>query len=307
MSEPVSKPDVSVIVPAYRDAAIIDRCVRSVLNQDYPGSFEVVVVASGDSERDRPSVPDDPVVKMIWHPERVPAAVARNEGVREARGDLYAFTDADVVVASDWLGNLVEGSDHGTKIVAGSIDNGTPTNIVGTAEYLCEFIDLHPKRRPATAWHGATANMLIPSGLWQTFGPFVEDLDGGEDTLISVAARRQDRFRFVPSAKVWHFNRTRLSEVLSHQVSIGRFGARLARRSPMKFGFLLRYTALAPLAVIGRVISIYSRVVSWGRELTLRSIIGFPIVIACLLAWGWGLAKEGATLDVRGTRARRPQ
>jgi hypothetical protein len=143
--------------------------------------------------------------------------------------------------------------------------------------------------------------------MWERLGPFPEDLEGGEDTLITGAAREEGRFVFEPSARIVHRNRTRWREVAAHQVMFGRFTAHLGRRGPYKLRPLVRYTPLAPVAAVGRVASIYARVFAWAPELRVRAVLVLPMVVATLAGWGAGLAAEGARLDAArlGLRRRR--
>lgn len=293
--------EVSVVVPAYGAGRTIGRCVESLVNQDHH-DFEVVVVASADRENDLPALDDHPRLRVLTSVPRLGAAAARNRGVAASAGRLVAFTDADVVAPPGWLAALVDASDHGRRVVAGAVRNGTPESAAGTAEYLVEFLDLHPARPPRTAWHGATCNLLVPRALWERYGPFPEDLGGGEDTLLTVRARGEGQFAFAPAADVTHLNRTRVLEVVAHQYGIGKFTAHLGRLGPYKLRPLVRYTALAPLAAAGRVVSIYARVIGWMRGSRLRAAAVFPFVVACMTAWGAGLAVEGRRLDRRARR-----
>ena len=258
------QPTTSVIIPAYR-ASTLTACVERVLAQDYDEPYEVIVCVSADDASQLPALPHDDRLRVLTHVARLSAAAARNRAVAASRGQLLAFIDADAMADVDWLRQLVSASkDH--LCVAGAVLNGTPDSAAGTVEYLVEFLDLHPARPPHTLWHGATCNLLVPRDLWELLGPFPEDLEGGEDTLLTVAARGLDRFVFAPDARVTHLNRTQWSSVFRHQVSFGRFTARLARRSPYKWRPLVRFTALAPIAVLGRIFSIYARVVRWHRD-----------------------------------------
>ena len=185
--------------------------------------------------------------------------------------------------------------------MAGSVLNGTPGSVTGTAEYLVQFLDLAPGRPAATADHGATCNLLVPGPLWARYGPFPEDLGGGEDTLLTAAAHRDGRFRFAPEAAVTHHNRTTVRAVLAHQWNFGRFTARLARRDPsLRYGWLQRSVPLAPLAVAGRLVSIARRS-AWLPRPRRRWLPAAPVVGAALVAWGAGLAAEGV-----GARRSRP-
>jgi hypothetical protein len=211
---------------------------------------------------------------------------------------MLVFVDADVIAPPGWLRSLVAASGDGEKAVAGSVVNGTPASAMGTVEYLVEFLDCHPRRPPATAWHGATCNLLVPCHLWARYGPFPEDLDGGEDTLLTVQLRHDGLFRFAGSAPVIHRNRTTFAAVVRHQYEFGRFTARLGRRTRLyKMGALVRHTALAPLAAAGRVVSLYARVAAWDRENLRRALALAPGVLVALSAWGAGLLQEGLRQD----------
>ncbi|HVA61385.1 MAG TPA: glycosyltransferase [Mycobacteriales bacterium] len=295
-------PITSVIIPAY-GMATLSACVERLLDQRGAEPFEVIVCASADAESELPTLPSHPRLRVLRIVPRLRAAEARNRAVEVSRGRLLAFTDADVFVSRDWLAELTQAS-QGTDCIAGSVVNGTPSSAAGTVEYLVEFLDLHPQRPPRTLWHGATCNLLVPRTLWDELGPFPEDLGGGEDTWFTVAARTHGRFRFAPTAIVSHQNRTGWLAVARHQASFGRFTARLGRRGGYKWRPLVRYTPLAPLAVLGRIISLYARVALWDRTSLARAVRLFPGVVAVLGCWGAGLLAEGARLDFSALRAR---
>jgi GT2 family glycosyltransferase len=295
-ADPPGRPpplDVTVVVPAYRADRTLPAAVAALLAQRTNLSFEVVVVASADPGAPLPGLPADPRLRVVTRVPRLGAAPARNLGAGMAAGAALAFTDADVEVPPGWLDALVAASDGLTRVVAGSVLNGTPGSVAGTAEYLVQFLDLAPGRPAATADHGATCNLLVPGPLWARYGPFPEDLGGGEDTLLTAAAHRDGRFRFAPEAVVTHHNRTTVRAVLAHQWDFGRFTARLARRDPsLRYGWLQRSVPLAPLAVAGRLVSIARRS-AWLARPRRRWLPAAPVVGAALVAWGAGLAAEG--------------
>jgi GT2 family glycosyltransferase len=290
--------EVSIVVPVYRAPPTLSGTIESLLAQGREVSSEVIVVASAEHEQDLPSLSEDPRLRVITHVPGMPAATARNRGAAVACGELLAFADADVVAPSGWLRRLVETSGR-ERCVAGSVLNGTPGSIVGTAEYVIQFLDLHPRRPVRTAWHGATCNMLLPRTLFERHGPFPEDMAGGEDTLLTVALRERGLFVFAPDAPITHLNRTAPRQMLVHQYEFGRFTAQLARRSAYKLRPLVRYWPLAPVAAAGRLVSAYGRVAAWYSGGRMRAVLALPLVIAGLAAWGAGLMTEGLRLSRR--------
>lgn len=87
---------VSVIIPAYNRSRTIERAVKSVLNQTY-SDIEVIVVddCSTDETCDVVRQMKDPRVKLIQLEKNSGACVARNEGIRYAKGALIALQDSD--------------------------------------------------------------------------------------------------------------------------------------------------------------------------------------------------------------------
>lgn len=94
----MSGPQVSVIVPVYKAAATLDRCVESILAQQVPGGLELLLVDDGSPDESGALcdawAQKDARVRAIHQPNRGPSA-ARNTGLENARGRYIGFVDAD--------------------------------------------------------------------------------------------------------------------------------------------------------------------------------------------------------------------
>lgn len=91
-------PNVSVIMPAYNAGKFIAETVESVLRQVYP-SWELIIVDDASSD-DTVAVVQrlasrDARIRLIQLSQNSGAAVARNTGLREARGRYIGFLDCD--------------------------------------------------------------------------------------------------------------------------------------------------------------------------------------------------------------------
>ena len=86
---------ISVIIPLYNKEQIIEKCIQSVLTQDYD-DFEVVIVNDGSTDRSAEIVKriDDSRIRLIEQENGGPSK-ARNIGVKNAKGDWIVFLDAD--------------------------------------------------------------------------------------------------------------------------------------------------------------------------------------------------------------------
>lgn len=104
---------ISIIIPAYNAAAVLQRCLQSVQQQTYK-NFEAIVVNDGSKDGtaeivDRLSSAD-PRFKAI-HQHNQGVSAARNKGLDKASGDFVTFIDADDYVKPDYLQKL-----HGALI-----------------------------------------------------------------------------------------------------------------------------------------------------------------------------------------------
>jgi glycosyltransferase involved in cell wall biosynthesis len=91
---------VSVIIPTHARAILLERAIRSALDQTFK-SFELVVVVDGvdPATVELLSSIDDERVKPIFCETATGGAGARNRGVKEAQGEWVAFLDDD----DEWL------------------------------------------------------------------------------------------------------------------------------------------------------------------------------------------------------------
>lgn len=87
---------VSVIIPTYNRAYIIERAINSVLNQTYE-NFELIIVDDGSQDNTEQIVKSikDKRIRYISLGQNRGPAVARNEGVRQSLYDYIAFQDSD--------------------------------------------------------------------------------------------------------------------------------------------------------------------------------------------------------------------
>jgi len=100
---------LSVIVPAYRCARMLDRCLLGLLASDVErGSWQLIVVDDGSNDETATVARNHGAeVVTITDGPRGPA-FARNRGVELATGDIVVFVDADVVVSPTTLSQFAQ-------------------------------------------------------------------------------------------------------------------------------------------------------------------------------------------------------
>ena len=95
----------SVIVPFLNEEKLIERCLNSLLLQEFDKQdYELIFIDNGSSDRSADIVRRYPVT-LLHEPRRDPY-LARNRGIEMARGQFLAFTDSDCIIDHRWLANL---------------------------------------------------------------------------------------------------------------------------------------------------------------------------------------------------------
>jgi glycosyltransferase involved in cell wall biosynthesis len=90
-----STPDVSVVIPCYRQAQFVRDALDSVAAQTFRGRVEVIVVDDGCPEGSGDVAAAHPSRPIVVRQTNRGVAGARNRGIQEARGARIAFLDAD--------------------------------------------------------------------------------------------------------------------------------------------------------------------------------------------------------------------
>jgi glycosyltransferase involved in cell wall biosynthesis len=98
----MTRPTVTVIIPAYNRERFIRCALDSVFAQTYP-ICQVIVVDDGSTDRTAQIAHCYPQVTLLSRANGGPS-VARNDGLSAANGEVIAFLDSDDV----WLPNKIE-------------------------------------------------------------------------------------------------------------------------------------------------------------------------------------------------------
>ncbi len=242
--------------------------LESLTNLDY-SRFEIIVVDNNPASGLTPPVVESYAegrVRLVDAPGQG-LSIARNAGVKNARYDIIAFTDDDVIVDHRWLTNLARGFCRADNVgcVCGMVPSAellTPAQSyfdrrVGWAR-RCEpaifDIDNPPSDDPLFPLHvaqfGTGANFAVRRSVILDVGGFDEGLGigspagGGEDIdMFLRILRRGHRLVKQPSAVVWHRHRQTVEEldiqIYGYGLGLGAWIFKLLL-GPRTFGLLLR-------------------------------------------------------------------
>jgi GT2 family glycosyltransferase len=107
---PTTRATVSVVIPSYRRANSLRRCLHALSAQERPADEVLVVARREDAEtveavRDVDGLPLDIVLVDI--PDGHPGVVAAlNAGLARSRGEIVCFTDDDAEPKADWIARI---------------------------------------------------------------------------------------------------------------------------------------------------------------------------------------------------------
>ena len=115
-------PSVAAVVPARNEEDVIARCLASLLAQDYPGEFRVILVDDQSEDRTAEIARGlgDPRLMVLAGSARPPGWTgklwAMRQGVAAAgEPEFFWFTDADIAHSPDTLRQLVARGEEGKK------------------------------------------------------------------------------------------------------------------------------------------------------------------------------------------------
>jgi len=97
-------PEVSVIIPAYNREDFIADSINSVLAQTF-SDYEIIIINDGSTDRTADIVKSikNPRIKLLSTQRQGPY-IARNYGIKRARGNYLAFLDSDDI----WFASKLE-------------------------------------------------------------------------------------------------------------------------------------------------------------------------------------------------------
>ena len=207
------QPLVSIIVPVYNGEKTIDACIESLLMQDYSReNYDVIVVDNCSDDRTAEIIKKYPVQYLCERRQKGSYA-ARNTGIRHARGEFLAFTDADCIADKNWLKNGLAGFT-GSEIgcVAGGIRSCEPNNYI--EEYIGArgILAQRDKTGEMPLPYAKTANAFYRKTVFDAVGLFEEKWVSGGDADLSWRMQCNGAFklRLMPDAVVLHKHRSTL-------------------------------------------------------------------------------------------------
>jgi len=228
-------PFASVIICTRDRPDYLRRALKRLVKLDYP-QYEIIVVDNAPRTTATAEVVSSFTAdssSVHYYREDCPGVSrARNCGIRQARGEIVAFTDDDIVVDQHWLTELMRAFQLGNN-VGGGTSQVLAAELETYAQALFEqyggfskgfadrIFDLeenrvdHPLYPYTVGLYGAGAGMAFRKSVLESLGGFdpalgpgTPTLGGGEDIALFVSVLNHGyQLAYKPTALAYHFHR----------------------------------------------------------------------------------------------------
>lgn len=252
-------PSVSIIVPAYNEARVIEDCVRSIQLTRYD-RYDVILVDDGSTDNTaglmQRLAAADPRITVLTQANAGKGA-ALNLGIRNATGDVLMFADADGIFSARTVLRMLRGfEDKRTGAVCGD-DRAVNLNRVQTrVPAFTSHIEIGMVRRalaligglPVVSGHiGAFRRAVI-----EDIGPLREDMVGEDLELTWRVHKAGYRVVFAPRALVYAESPLTIGALWRHRVrrargllqTMGAHTGMIGNPRHGRFGTYLLFTAV---------------------------------------------------------------
>jgi succinoglycan biosynthesis protein ExoA len=251
----LDSPRVSVIIPARDEAAHIERCVRSVLAQEFEGSLEVLVV-DGASTDGTGTIARAAGATVVENPERV-IPTGLNRGLAAAGGDVVLRFDAHGAMPKGYVASCLRALEatDGPAIVGGwcevraagpwgrALGEALASRIgIGNARLWRRPSPGSGQREVDTVHFGCFRREVV-----EALGGWREDMLANEDFELGYRVRASGgKVVFDPAIWSVYHPRESLSAIARQFLNYGRWKAEVVAVAPRS----LRARQLAPPALL---------------------------------------------------------
>lgn len=206
--------DVSVVIRTKNEAHCIEDTLNRILEQDFTGKYEIIIVDSGSTDGTVDIVKRYNAELVEISQKEFTYGRSLNIGARSAKGRFIANLSAHAVpINEEWLTNLIMGFE--SDDVAGVYGRQLSIGEINPFDARQNEIFFGPKKivfnakdvKTLKKIHFSNSNCAIRKGVWERF-KFNEEALYAEDTLWqSDVINAGFSIVYVPGAAVYHTHR----------------------------------------------------------------------------------------------------
>ncbi len=238
------RPLVSFVIPVRNDVLRLQRCLTSIVKNDYPRELIELIVVDNDSTDGSAAAARSYGAITIKSPGDSVAA-HRNRGARAAIGSVIAFADSDHEIDRNWIDSAVDVLCDPNVAATGSPYLTQPSPNWVQRQY--DGMRARPVRREEVSWLGS-GNIAVKRAAFERVGGFDESLTACEDVDFCNRLRLAG-YQVVadPNLRSIHFGDPKtLKALFFGELWRGRDNLRVTFAGPRTFRHLR--SALVPIA-----------------------------------------------------------
>lgn len=187
-------PRISVVIPAYNEEKLLPGCLQTVLSQNLPRSAYEVIVVNNASTDQTALLAHQSGAKVIFEGQKGYVSALRR-GIKTARGEIVAITDADSRVPPDWLAKIEKQFEQDPQLVG---LGGTYGFIDGS--FLVRRL-LAPVLQKVV-FELAGPNMAFRKKAYEETGGFDPRVNLAADAIFSTKIRRVGKVKIDRTSRV---------------------------------------------------------------------------------------------------------
>ena len=258
---------ISIITPAYNRADEIPHLLESIAKQTVASDrFEMVIVDDGSTDQTvdiiEAMIPSLNFNLNFVKQENAGPGSARNQGIEEAKGELYVFIDSDCEADPRWLEIILDSFEREGFDAFGGPDasKGDFTTLQRAIDFsMTSFLTTGGLRghsvRPLAKFYPRSHNMGMTRSLYEKVGGFGSLRHGQDIELSNRILKSGAKVTYLPEAIVYHRRRTTLKKFFRQvfnwgvaRINLGKVDSKMLE--PLHF-FPAVITVIASIITVG--------------------------------------------------------
>ncbi|MFH1220925.1 MAG: glycosyltransferase [Candidatus Eisenbacteria bacterium] len=244
----------SIVIPTHRRPDLLRNLLESLSHQKTARAFEVIVVNDG-SAGDLSMLEvefSDISVKVIDLPQSRGRAFARNEGVRNSKGDVLIFVDDDMTVVEDFLERHMAAHGDVMTVVIGNVLSAPEYSNDPLARYV-ERQGVHKLKSRARIHPKCvrTGNVSVSRELFTRIGMFDESISKyGEDQDLGMKFGEAGAdLVFAEGAISYHHHPPDIDDMIGKMQEYGRYSVPLLVAAHPQIRQVIRLDLAEPVRI----------------------------------------------------------
>lgn len=206
---------VSIIIPVYRDWDVLQNCLNDLSIQTYSQANIEIIVVNNEVNSMPPKELILPSNSKILTEATPGSYAARNRGLKEASGEVVAFTDSDCRPQKDWVEEGIKALSEGYDLIGGEVELFKESDGDQLAFIYEKKFGFNQKRN-AEMGRSVTANLFCKRAVIKRTGEFRQDLmSGGDYEWTKKATSLGFKLNYGAKVIVKHPARKKLKNLIS--------------------------------------------------------------------------------------------